>query len=221
MHLRRTAQDQGHGAAGRLQFQACLHPFQQFLFHQRRPDACRHRKCHPHRRRISPGRTHRTFCAAGNRRRFSRRRTGSTPDWTDGDTANLCIGQGEVAVTPVQMAVMISAIANGGKVFWPRLVDRIEPQDPASGEAVTNFPSGVVRDESGRASAQPANPARRDAGRRAKQRRHGHGRRGGWSADLRQDRHGGGAGRTQPRPSARISGSRPTRRMKIRNTPSS
>jgi penicillin-binding protein 2 len=65
--------------------------------------------------------------------------------WHDGDTANLCIGQGEIAVTPMQMAVAYAAIANGGKVLWPRLVERIEPQDPASGEAVTNFPSGLVR----------------------------------------------------------------------------
>ena len=70
-------------------------------------------------------------------------------DWRDGDTANVCIGQGEIAVTPIQMAVMISAIANGGKVLWPRLVDRIEPQDPASGETVSPFPAGVVRDELG------------------------------------------------------------------------
>jgi penicillin-binding protein 2 len=66
-------------------------------------------------------------------------------DWHDGDTANVCIGQGEIAVTPIQMAVMVSAIANGGNVLWPRMVDRIEPQDPASGEMATNFPSGLVR----------------------------------------------------------------------------
>ena len=70
-------------------------------------------------------------------------------DWRDGDTANLCIGQGEIVVTPMQMAVEISAIANGGKVLWPRLVERIEPQDPASGETATNFPTGLVRDEIG------------------------------------------------------------------------
>ena len=70
-------------------------------------------------------------------------------DWRDGDTANVCIGQGEVAVTPIQMAVMVAAIANGGKVLWPRLVDRIEPQDPASGEAASHFPAGLVRDELG------------------------------------------------------------------------
>ena len=61
----------------------------------------------------------------------------------------MCIGQGEVAVTPMQMAVAYSAIANGGKVLWPRLVERIEPQDPASGEAPTNFPAGLVRDDIG------------------------------------------------------------------------
>lgn len=67
-------------------------------------------------------------------------------DWHDGDTANVCIGQGVIAVTPIQMAVLISAIANGGKVLWPRIVERIEPQDPAAGEVATNFPSGLVRD---------------------------------------------------------------------------
>ena len=66
--------------------------------------------------------------------------------WRDGDTANLCIGQGPVDITPIQMAVMISAIANGGTILWPRLVQRIEPQDPAAGGARTNFPSGLVRD---------------------------------------------------------------------------
>ena len=69
--------------------------------------------------------------------------------WHDGDTANLCIGQGDIAVTPMQIAVMISAIANGGKVLEPRLVGRIEPQDPASGEALTTFPAGVVLEELG------------------------------------------------------------------------
>jgi penicillin-binding protein 2 len=69
--------------------------------------------------------------------------------WTDGDTANVCIGQGEVAVTPLQMAVVYSAIANGGKVFWPQLVLRIEPQDPAARDAVTNFPSALLRDQIG------------------------------------------------------------------------
>jgi penicillin-binding protein 2 len=70
-------------------------------------------------------------------------------NWREGDTAHLCIGQGEVAVTPLQMAVAYSAIANGGTVFWPRLVSRIEPQDPASRETATSFPSALVRDRIG------------------------------------------------------------------------
>jgi penicillin-binding protein 2 len=79
-------------------------------------------------------------CRRGRRRRaFSRRRGGAKPDWRDGDTANICIGQGEMAVTPMQMAVAYSAIANGGKVLWPRLVERIEPQDPASRRSADEF----------------------------------------------------------------------------------
>jgi penicillin-binding protein 2 len=70
-------------------------------------------------------------------------------DWFDGDSANICFGQGEMAITPMQMAIVYSAIANGGKVLWPRFVERIEPQNLASGEAPTIFPSGVVRDTLG------------------------------------------------------------------------
>ena len=77
-----------------------------------------------------------------------------TPDrihesWRDGDTANLCIGQGEVAVTPLQIATLYSAIANGGTLFWPRLVMRTAPQDPAAHGPATNFPAAVVRDRIG------------------------------------------------------------------------
>lgn len=68
--------------------------------------------------------------------------------WQPGDTANLCIGQGKVSVSPLQIAVMTSAIANGGKVFWPRLVLRLEPSDPQFGEKASEFPVRV-RDELG------------------------------------------------------------------------
>jgi len=66
-----------------------------------------------------------------------------------GDTANLCIGQGAIDVTPLQVAVMTSALANGGKVLWPRLVARIESADPASTESPQIFPPGRVRDHLG------------------------------------------------------------------------
>ena len=82
---------------------------------------------------------------AGNLPSFERVREG----WSDGDTANLCIGQGEISVTPLQMAVVYSTIANGGTVYWPRLVSRIESQDSLRREVVTNFPAGLVRDRLG------------------------------------------------------------------------
>jgi penicillin-binding protein 2 len=66
--------------------------------------------------------------------------------WNDGDTANLCLGQGELAVTPLQMAVMTAAIANGGTVYWPRLVMSIEPQDSHDTQPRQTFPAGRVRD---------------------------------------------------------------------------
>jgi penicillin-binding protein 2 len=65
--------------------------------------------------------------------------------WTDGDTANLCIGQGYIDVTPLQMCVVACALANGGKVLWPRLIDHIAPQDPLSDGQPIYFQKGRVR----------------------------------------------------------------------------
>ena len=42
--------------------------------------------------------------------------------WSDGDTCNLAIGQGYVAVTPIQMASVTATIANGGYRYRPRLL---------------------------------------------------------------------------------------------------
>jgi penicillin-binding protein 2 len=58
----------------------------------------------------------------------------------------LSIGQGYISITPLQVAVMISAIANGGKVYWPRLVARVEPQDVFSGSQPVEYPTARVRD---------------------------------------------------------------------------
>ncbi len=67
--------------------------------------------------------------------------------WIAPDTANLCIGQGFISVTPLQVAVMIGAVANGGKVLWPRLVQRIEPADPQRDDTVIEFPPKPARDD--------------------------------------------------------------------------
>jgi len=53
----------------------------------------------------------------------ARARTGRS--WYEGDTINLSIGQGEMLVTPIQMAVLAAAIANRGTIWRPRYVDRI------------------------------------------------------------------------------------------------
>jgi penicillin-binding protein 2 len=49
--------------------------------------------------------------------------------WYDGDTVNLSIGQGELLVTPMQMAVVAATLANRGTIWRPHYIDRIEFAD--------------------------------------------------------------------------------------------
>ena len=46
--------------------------------------------------------------------------------WYAGETVIASIGQGFVLATPMQLAVMTAALANGGKVLKPQLIKRIE-----------------------------------------------------------------------------------------------
>jgi penicillin-binding protein 2 len=55
---------------------------------------------------------------------------GNIPDpnkgtWRPGDAINLVIGQGDLLTTPLQIVDMMAAIANGGTLYRPRLVDRV------------------------------------------------------------------------------------------------
>ena len=49
--------------------------------------------------------------------------------WGQGDSYNFGIGQGFVAVTPLQMAVVTAAVANGGTVLVPRVVREVLDAD--------------------------------------------------------------------------------------------
>lgn len=49
--------------------------------------------------------------------------------WFDGDTINLSIGQGFLAVTPVAMANFVAALVNGGIVYKPHVVKKVLSHD--------------------------------------------------------------------------------------------
>jgi penicillin-binding protein 2 len=51
-----------------------------------------------------------------------------TRDWFTGDSANTAVGQGDVAVTPLQLGGAYATFANGGTVWQPRIVARILTQ---------------------------------------------------------------------------------------------
>jgi penicillin-binding protein 2 len=68
-----------------------------------------------------------------------KRETGADSEaqlWKPGDEINLAIGQGDLLVTPLQLAVACAAIANGGTVWVPHLALQITD---ASGTVIWQF----------------------------------------------------------------------------------
>jgi penicillin-binding protein 2 len=49
--------------------------------------------------------------------------------WYPGDTVNMAIGQGDLLVTPLQMARLYAGVANGGKFVRPHLMKSLEDAD--------------------------------------------------------------------------------------------
>ncbi len=58
-------------------------------------------------------------------------RAASDKRWYDGETLNASIGQGYTLATPLQMARVIAAIANGGTLVTPYLIQSIETPESA------------------------------------------------------------------------------------------
>ncbi len=46
--------------------------------------------------------------------------------WHSGETLSLAVGQGYINATPLQLLMLISAIADGGRLHLPQVVDRVE-----------------------------------------------------------------------------------------------
>ncbi|MBU2603570.1 MAG: penicillin-binding protein 2 [Actinobacteria bacterium] len=68
-----------------------------------------------------------------------KRETGKSEEerlWKPGDDVNLSIGQGDLLVTPLQLAVASAALANGGDVLVPRIVRQITD---GSGNVIKEF----------------------------------------------------------------------------------
>lgn len=67
-------------------------------------------------------------------------------EWLPGYTVNMSIGQGDMTVTPLQMAVTFAAIANGGDIVQPQLGMALSrTRDDGGRDIVREFKPKVVR----------------------------------------------------------------------------
>jgi len=69
--------------------------------------------------------------------------------WQPGDEVNLAIGQGDLLVTPLQLADAYAGIANGGKVMTPHIMERVLAPD---GKTVLSYKPKVAFDSKTSAS---------------------------------------------------------------------
>ena len=67
----------------------------------------------------------------------------TTPDnqfWRRGDSASLAVGQGDVLVTPLQLANGYAAFANGGTLYQPRLADEVTESSARAARRASSDP---------------------------------------------------------------------------------
>lgn len=65
-------------------------------------------------------------------------------NWWDGDTYNLSIGQSDLQVTPLQVAVAYSAIANGGTLYKPQIVQKVIDGSGAGASIIQEFKPEIM-----------------------------------------------------------------------------
>jgi cell division protein FtsI/penicillin-binding protein 2 len=71
--------------------------------------------------------------------------TGQMPDPTERmDGTNIAIGQGNVLVTPLQVAAFVSAVGNGGTLYQPQLVEQITQPNGAVTHSFSPIVSGQL-----------------------------------------------------------------------------
>jgi penicillin-binding protein 2 len=93
--------------------------------------------------------------------------------WQEGDTVSIAIGQGYNLATPIQMAQVVAAVANGGTIYEPQLLEKVESPagevlyqakpiiksrldaDPKNLALVQKALLGVVNDGTGRGARLP------------------------------------------------------------------
>jgi penicillin-binding protein 2 len=75
--------------------------------------------------------------------REQKRKNPKSEGFQVGQALNAVIGQGSTRATLLQMATMYAAIANGGKLWLPQIVDHVEAPD---GQILEEFPPRVRRE---------------------------------------------------------------------------
>src|ERR1700676_1140188 len=86
----------------------------------------------------------------------SRGRVARLEDWKPISVGSISVGQ-EIGATPVQLITAVSAIANGGLLYKPRIVSELRRDEkalPAEGELAPTEPKRVIRPETAAALRQ-------------------------------------------------------------------
>jgi penicillin-binding protein 2 len=73
---------------------------------------------------------------------WKRQTTGQA--WETLDTLNMAIGQGDVLVTPLQMARLVAAVGNGGALLQPYLVQKVQAADATPSHTFTRTVVGQL-----------------------------------------------------------------------------